>query len=60
MAALPLSKANEDIVKLIARTRPSTRRWLEQKGYIAREGNGIQLTPAGYKYFIKIQQGNPA
>lgn len=48
---------DEHIIKLIAPLLPASRDWLEQKGYIVREGNGIQLTPAGYAYFIKIQQG---
>lgn len=47
-------KENEHIIKTVAGLLPASRRWLEQKGYITQDSDAIQLTPAGYEYFIKI------
>lgn len=47
----------EDIVKQVAKLLPASRAWLEKKGYITQEGDCIQLTAAGYEYFIDIYNG---
>lgn len=52
-----VAASSEHIVKQLAKLLPASREWMVNKGYITQDGEALQLTPAGYAYFIKIYNG---
>lgn len=43
-----------DLPHIIERLLPQSRAWLIARGYVERDGEALQVTPAGYAYFAKI------